>query len=77
MTLRDASGWTVRLNADAIARHSFSGAWRGITLAGSASERARQMPGRVAAVDGPLQISASLSCMRKPHGGWRPCVAAD
>ena len=32
MTLRDASGWTVRLNADAIARHSASDAWRGITV---------------------------------------------
>jgi acyl-CoA synthetase (AMP-forming)/AMP-acid ligase II len=53
----DISGWMTRLSADAITRFTASGAWSGITLAHSATERVRKTPHVVAVVDGQHQLS--------------------
>lgn len=49
---RKASGWKTRLNAEMIARYTSSGEWSGITLANSARRCLRDIPDRVAVIDG-------------------------
>jgi acyl-CoA synthetase (AMP-forming)/AMP-acid ligase II len=48
----DISGWVTRLTDEEIARHTASGAWRGVTLADCATRMAQHAPDRVAVVDG-------------------------
>ena len=45
-------GWKTRLNAEMIARYTSSGAWSGVTLAHSAQQCLRDVPDRVAVIDG-------------------------
>jgi len=53
----DVSGWVMRLDDEAIARYTRSGAWRGVTLADHALREAQSAPDRVAVVEGERSIT--------------------
>ena len=56
---RKASGWATRLNAEMIARYTSSGEWSGVTLANTARKCLREIPDRIAVVDGSEAITFS------------------
>src|SRR5512136_2787233 len=53
----DVSGWVTRLDDEAIARYTRSGAWRGVTLADHAVREAERAPDRVAVIEGKRSIT--------------------
>lgn len=51
------SRWRTRLNEDMIARYTDNGNWRGITLAQSAEDRARDTPDQIAVINGDIEVN--------------------
>ncbi|MGJ7531395.1 AMP-binding protein [Variovorax sp. GB1P17] len=54
---KDVSRWSTRLDDDMAARYRASGQWTGMTLARCAADRAAGMPGKIAVVDGKVQLT--------------------
>jgi acyl-CoA synthetase (AMP-forming)/AMP-acid ligase II len=53
----DVSGWATRLSDEAIERYTRSGAWRNLTVADCARQRAERWPDRAAVVEGKRSIT--------------------
>ncbi len=53
----DISGWATRLNEKDVARYTQTGAWRNVTLADCAVQRAQRDAGHVAVVEGERNMS--------------------
>ncbi|MGB5948778.1 MAG: AMP-binding protein [Parvibaculum sp.] len=62
----DVSGWKTRLTIEMIERFTASGEWRGVTLAESATARARDMGTEIAVVDGAEKLTYA-DVLRQAH----------